>query len=295
MPLAFYRGMTASLSSTNPARHPALRILCVDDEESILFSVKDYFSGMGCTVDTARNRAAAQALIASNTYDVMLFDLRLAGPDSNDGLELAKFTREHSPGSRVMLITAYASPEIQKQAGASGVDRLLSKPCDLKDVDRNLLELVSGAPAPAPTESDTARGVMKMKTQPAAGAEAKPRKKILLVDDSGTVLMMEKMILRDTPFELITARDGQEGVDKAHAEKPDLILMDVMMPRMNGFEALGKLRAAQDTAGVPVIMVTTRAEMENMETGYSTGCNDYVAKPINGLELLAKITNLIGN
>jgi DNA-binding response OmpR family regulator len=120
------------------------------------------------------------------------------------------------------------------------------------------------------------------------------RKKILLVDDSSTVLLMERMILSKSEYDVVTARDGQEGVEKALTEKPDLILMDVVMPRMDGFEACRKLREQDDTKSIPVIMVTTRGELASVESGYSSGCNDYVTKPINGLELLAKVRSCLG-
>lgn len=120
------------------------------------------------------------------------------------------------------------------------------------------------------------------------------RKKILLVDDSSTVLLMERMILSKSEYDVVTAKDGQEGVEKARSEKPDLILMDVVMPRMDGFEACRRLREQEDTKAIPVIMVTTRGELASLEAGYSSGCSDYVTKPINGLELLAKVRSCLG-
>lgn len=120
------------------------------------------------------------------------------------------------------------------------------------------------------------------------------RKKILLVDDSTTVLLMERMILSSSAYDVLTARDGQEGVEKATAERPDLILMDVVMPRMDGFEAVRLLRQQDDTRAIPVIMVTTRGELANVEQGYESGCNEYVTKPINGLELLEKVRSCLG-
>lgn len=119
-------------------------------------------------------------------------------------------------------------------------------------------------------------------------------KKILLVDDSATTLFMEKMLLEGGPFDLITAKDGREAVDKALAESPDLILLDVVMPNMDGFEACRALRANGSTSETPIIMVTTRGEESQMETGFAAGCNDYVTKPINGTELLTKVRNFLG-
>ena len=119
-------------------------------------------------------------------------------------------------------------------------------------------------------------------------------RKILLVDDSETVLQMEQMILAKSSYELILARDGEEGVAKALTTQPDLILMDVVMPKMNGFEAVKQLRENAQTRSVPIVMVTSKAEAESMETGYQTGCSDYIIKPIDQLELVTKVKNLLG-
>jgi len=119
------------------------------------------------------------------------------------------------------------------------------------------------------------------------------RKKILLVDDSATILMMEKLILGTGPYELITASNGEEAVKKATEHQPDLILLDVIMPKMGGFEACRLIRAGETTQMIPIIMVTTRGEAANVETGWANGCTDYVTKPINSAELLAKVRDLL--
>ena len=118
------------------------------------------------------------------------------------------------------------------------------------------------------------------------------KKKVLLVDDSATVLMVEKMILAKGPFEIVTARDGLEAVAKSLTEKPDVILLDVMMPNLDGLSACAAIRAQPETAGIPIIMVTTRGEEQSIETAFRNGCTDYVTKPVNGLELLTKLQNL---
>jgi len=120
-------------------------------------------------------------------------------------------------------------------------------------------------------------------------------RKILLVDDSETVLMIEQMILKKEPYQLITAKNGMEGVEKALETRPDLILMDVVMPEMNGFEAVRWLRQRDATRSVPIVMVTTQAEAESMEAGYESGCNDYITKPIDSTELLTKVRNILGD
>ena len=120
------------------------------------------------------------------------------------------------------------------------------------------------------------------------------RKKVLLVDDSNTVLMMEKMILAKGSFDVVTARDGVEGVAKAKSEQPDVILLDVVMPNLDGLSACAAIRADAATSHIPIVMVTTRGEEHNIETAFRNGCTDYVTKPINGLELLTKLQDILG-
>jgi DNA-binding response OmpR family regulator len=119
------------------------------------------------------------------------------------------------------------------------------------------------------------------------------RKKILLVDDSGTILMMEKFILKNDPYDIVTASNGEEAIKRAVEHRPDLILLDVMMPKMGGFEACRLIRANADIQSTPIIMVTTRGEAGNVEAGWESGCTDYVTKPINAVELLAKVRSLL--
>ena len=121
-----------------------------------------------------------------------------------------------------------------------------------------------------------------------------PRKKILLADDSTTALMMEQAILAKGAYDVVVARDGRAAVQLAVDEAPDLIILDVVMPRMDGFEACRELRRLDATRTTPIIMVTTRGEPQNIETGYEAGCSDYVTKPINGPELVSKVRDLLG-
>ena len=120
-------------------------------------------------------------------------------------------------------------------------------------------------------------------------------RKILLVDDSATVLMMERMILASERFQIVTAANGEEAQQRARTEQPDLILMDIVMPKVNGIDACLAIKRDPATAHIPIILVTTRGEASSLEAGYSSGCNDYVTKPVNSAELLGKIRNILGS
>ncbi len=118
------------------------------------------------------------------------------------------------------------------------------------------------------------------------------RKKILVADDSGTARMMQQMILKS--YDVVLAKDGREAVDRAASERPDLILMDYVMPHMNGIEACETIRARPDTREIPIIMVTTKGEEHTVEEAFRRGCSDYVTKPVSPVELLAKVRNYLG-
>jgi two-component system alkaline phosphatase synthesis response regulator PhoP len=115
------------------------------------------------------------------------------------------------------------------------------------------------------------------------------RKKILLIDDSPTAILWQRLILEDEPYEILVAGDGEEGIRVAKSERPDLVLLDVVMPRMSGFDTLRALRAEGALHDVPILMVTTRGEMDNVMEGFESGCNEYITKPVDRAELLTKV------
>lgn len=120
-------------------------------------------------------------------------------------------------------------------------------------------------------------------------------KKILLVDDSSTQRLASRMLFSNQPdYELISACDGKEGVETAIREHPDLILMDVEMPRMNGFEACKLIKQNPETKDIPVVLLTMRSEQSSMEQGYAHGCCDFLTKPVNEQKLTAVIKRQIG-
>jgi len=120
-------------------------------------------------------------------------------------------------------------------------------------------------------------------------------KKVLLVDDSSTTLMMEQLILKQrTPYECVTAKDGLDAMARALVEVPDLILMDVVMPRLNGFETCKRMRLEKSLQGTPIILVTSRGEEEYVEAGFQSGCNDYITKPVDGYELVTLLHSYLG-
>jgi len=118
--------------------------------------------------------------------------------------------------------------------------------------------------------------------------------KILLVDDDADFVESTKTILESKPYEVIVAKDGEEGLRKAREEKPDLILLDVIMPVKDGFTAAEQLKKDPELSKIPTLMLTAFAE-KSIETsipvsrGFSLETEDYIDKPISPEELLARI------
>lgn len=119
--------------------------------------------------------------------------------------------------------------------------------------------------------------------------------KILVVDDSQAHLYALSKILQAADYDVVTASDGEEGVEKAASEAPDLILMDVVMPGLNGFQATRKISRNPATAKIPVIFVTTKDQETDKIWGMRQGAADYITKPVDKGLLLSSITRALGN
>ncbi|NOX75016.1 MAG: response regulator [Gammaproteobacteria bacterium] len=117
---------------------------------------------------------------------------------------------------------------------------------------------------------------------------------ILIVDDSPTETYVTSTMLEKHGFAVITANSGEDGVEKSKSEKPDLILMDVVMPGMNGFQAARQISSDPETSSIPIIIVSTKDQETDKMWGLRQGAKDYVTKPTNETELIGKINTLLG-
>jgi DNA-binding response OmpR family regulator len=118
------------------------RMLVIDDEDAIRFAAKEYFEAQGFEVDCAQELEEAEALLSNLKYAIVIADLRLTGIYGTEGLSLVGFVRERCPGTRIILLTAYGSPEIEQEARRLGVDCFLRKPKPLPDVAQIALGLL---------------------------------------------------------------------------------------------------------------------------------------------------------
>ena len=119
-----------------------------------------------------------------------------------------------------------------------------------------------------------------------------PVKKILVVDDSPTERFFLQELLVKKGYSVITAENGEEAVARASADKPDLILMDVVMPGLNGFQATRQIARSPETAHIPIFMCTTKDQETDKIWGVRQGAKGYLVKPVDADELLKKIAEL---
>ncbi|MFH0738809.1 MAG: response regulator [Candidatus Omnitrophota bacterium] len=118
-------------------------------------------------------------------------------------------------------------------------------------------------------------------------------KKILVVDDELDILEVVAKRLISSGYEIITASDGQEAFDKARKENPDLIILDLMLPKMDGYKVCGLLKRDARYANIPVILFTARAQGDDMKMGQEVGADAYITKPFESQVLLGKIKELL--
>lgn len=121
------------------------RLLVVDDEDPILFAMREYFTTRGYIVDCAREMEEAEAMLLNRPYSAVIADLRLTGSHGAEGLEIVSHVRECCPRTRIVLLTAYGSPDVESEARRRGVDAFLHKPMPLAAVAQIVLGLLQAA------------------------------------------------------------------------------------------------------------------------------------------------------
>jgi two-component system alkaline phosphatase synthesis response regulator PhoP len=115
----------------------------------------------------------------------------------------------------------------------------------------------------------------------------------LVVDDEVDILRLIEIKLKKAGFEVLTARDGQEGLEKALAEKPDLMLVDVMMPRMDGYTVVSEVRQKLGGEAPIIILLTAKGQETDVAKGLTSGADDYIIKPFSPRELIARINAVL--
>jgi len=116
---------------------------------------------------------------------------------------------------------------------------------------------------------------------------------VLVVDDDPVILRLLQVNFELEGIRVVTAIDGDEGLKMARSDPPDLVISDIMMPKVNGLELLAALRSSPDTAAMPVILLSAKAQVADVQRGLELGADDYVTKPFDPLELIDRIYKVL--
>ena len=122
---------------------------------------------------------------------------------------------------------------------------------------------------------------------------AVPDANVLLVDDDPVILKLLQVNFEMEGYTVVTASDGLEGVERARAEAPDVIICDIMMPRMDGLEVTRALKGDPETKDIPIILLSAKAQASDVQAGKDIGADDYLTKPFDPLELLERVGELL--
>ncbi len=268
--------MTTTPLSSNTLRKAC--VLVVDDHPTTAVTLARALSKMDPTMEVISANSGHDALrqVRNKSVDVLITDMMMVGMN---GLELIEELRKQANAAPLytILITAYDVPGLKESARRMNVDQILIKPVHPEQICQVVQTALSQARAKAAASA-----------QP--HAEAHPTFRLLVADDNTSNLTLLARYLEYEGFNLIVATDGQEALSKARAELPDLLLLDVNMPYMDGFQVLKELRADPLTEHIPVIILTAaRLSPADMQHGFNLGADDYVLKPFDRRELLARI------
>jgi len=117
--------------------------------------------------------------------------------------------------------------------------------------------------------------------------------RIVIADDNQQNCELLEAYLGDEGYEIVVAVDGQETLERVAAFRPDLVLLDIMMPRMSGYEVCQQMKQEPETADIPILMVTALNEPGDIERAVAAGCDDFLTKPVNRLELTTRVRTLL--
>jgi signal transduction histidine kinase/DNA-binding response OmpR family regulator len=261
---------------TSPPNLPSARVLIVDDHPNTALTLARAISqlGSGIEVISATNGKTALERVKDGAVDLLITDMMM--PEMN-GLELIEKLKSHPGGhpTYTILITAYDVPGLRESARRLKVDETIIKPVRPERV----CQIVSQALAN-----------MSRVEQPSQETKVQPPFKILIADDIHDNVALLSRYLQSEGYSFITASDGMETLEKTRTESPDLILLDINMPKMDGFEVLQEIRTDPAIEHIPVIILTAaRIGHADVQAGFNLGADDYVTKPFDRRELLARI------
>lgn len=267
-------------------------VLVVDDEAPLRKLVAVALRRGGYDVTLAADGREALARVAAATPDLIVSDVMMPGMD---GLELLA-RLPANPATRaipLILLTAKGATE-DKVAGLDlGADDYLPKPFQLTVLLARVPVKVERPLVPR-EELPHDRPTNLLAERPLAGDRGPMMGRLVIYEDEDAIRTLIGLSLRATPHALLFAADGVEGLALIERRRPDLVITDVRMPRLDGFGLCEAVRARPDLPRLPVLLLTASVHREELEEGFRRGATDYLIKPFTAAELRAKVAALVG-
>ena len=251
------------------------RILIVEDNELNRKLVRTLLHIAGHEALETSNAEDALKIAREMKPDLVLMDIHLPGMD---GLTATRQMKEDPDlmNIPVVALTACAMPDDERKALDAGCEGYISKPIETGSFAERINSFL-------PPKQD-----YKQENElPGYG------RKILIVDDDPANVKLLMAKLSKDSYQFFTAAGGREALAKAKECSPDLILLDIMMPDMDGFEVTRRLKSDPNTMDIPIILITALGEEENKAKGLSVGADDFLNKPVNVVELQARVRSLL--
>jgi CheY-like chemotaxis protein/two-component sensor histidine kinase len=273
-------------------------ILIIDDDPIIIREMEIIFKEENYCLTSALTGSEGLLLLNKYVPDLILLDLRMPEMDGFKVLEELR-KREDLKDLPVMIFTVADLAEDEKKALDKNVKGVIIK----GQIDKNTFistinRILYEGPGARRATGRQAAEEKEKKPEKIEPEKSKPEKsgpaKILIAEDRSDNLILLKEILRPADYKIYVAKNGQEAVDMAEKERPDLILMDMQMPVMDGFKATKHIREMEELKDIPIIGLTARAMKEDREKVLAAGCSDYLAKPVMPNDLLRKIEEWLG-
>jgi CheY-like chemotaxis protein len=258
-----------------------LKILIIEDriEFRLMLSQMVEELGPNVNVDVVEDGESAIELTKIKKFDCVLLDYLLG--DSTGPIVLKKI-KKSQPQIPVIVITAYDNNSVSKLVDKAGASGLISK-SDLSTA--KLSEVIKGVLKDKRPESGKLKSIGKVNLS-FQGLEGM---KVLIVDDIPANISVLKNILSNNKLNIHVATSGEAALDITTKTLPHLILMDIMMPGLDGFETCRQLKAKEATKNIPLIFISARSETQDYTKGFALGAVDYITKPFSEEEVLARI------
>lgn len=266
------------------------KILVVDDEPHILRMTKMRLEKNNYYVITASNGLEAMVKAHNENPDLIILDLMLPKVEGYKICAMLKFDKryKHIP----IIIVSARSNELDKKIGVDvGADAYIIKPANPEE----LLHKISVLLKEKPETQEKAEEIPLEDSQAPQKPIDKPgiNKTILLIEDDTVITKLVTLRLRLRGYDIISARDGKDGLSLAQEKIPDLIILDIMIPKMDGYQVCTILKNNPQTQHIPVIIFTGRTLETDKAKAKEVGADAYITKPFDAQILLDKIDNLI--